>query len=504
MADTVTPPPALSTRAGRFILLLVLAVGFLDFVDASIVNVALPTIRNELDFTNQNLQWILSAYLLTYGGLMLLGGRLADLFGRRRILVTGTLVFLVSSMTAGLAENSELMVASRLVQGVGAALMVPSALSVLTTTFANPEDRQKALGAWGALGGAASAVGVFLGGVISDYLDWRWVFFVNLPAGLLVLIGVFKLIPADGPVRVQKLDLWGAILITAGMLLLVYTIVEAPEVGWDDGQTIGGFIGSAALILLFVMWESRQREPLFPLSILRVRGLAAADVTMVVAMAGFYAVFLFVTLYMQQVLQFSQMESGSAYLPPTLGVVVSAGIGTGLIGKVGTRPVIVVGAILGALGFYVLSHIPVDGEYLTDILPGLMVMALGLGLVLVGATTAAQAGVPEEQAGLAGAMVNSSMWLGGALGVAILTAIATAETRDRFAAGQARPEALTGGFQDALLWAAILLSGAVLIAMRSPNIRGHEAGALVETPGVVPEEMGDDLAGEPPLDPVGG
>lgn len=495
MADTATPPSALGTRSGRFILLLVLAVGFLDFVDASIVNVALPTIRNELDFTNQNLQWILSAYLLTYGGLMLLGGRLADLFGRRRILVGGTLVFLVASMTAGLAETSELMVASRLVQGVGAAMMVPAALSVLTTTFSSPEDRQKAMGAWGALGGAASAVGVFLGGVISDYLDWRWVFFVNVPAGLLVLIGILKLIPADGPVRVQKLDLGGAVLITAGMLLLVYTIVEAPDVGWGDRQTIGGFVGAGALILLFVLWEARQLEPLFPLSILRVRGLAAADITMVVAMAGFYTVFLIITLYMQQVLHFSQMRSGSAYLPATVGVVVSAGIGTGLIGKVGTRPVIVVGAVLGALGFFVLSHIPADGTYVADLLPGLMLMALGLGLVLVGTTTAAQAGVPEEQAGLAGAMVNSSMWLGGALGIAVLTAIATSETRDRFAGGQGEAEALTGGFQDALLWAAILLAGAVLIALRSPNIRGHEAGGLVATA---------DAASDPPLDPVAG
>jgi EmrB/QacA subfamily drug resistance transporter len=471
--------------------------------------VALPTIRGELDFTNQNLQWVLSAYLLTYGGLMLLGGRLADLFGRRRILVTGTMVFLVSSMAAGLAENSELMVGARLVQGVGAALMVPAALSVLTTTFANPVDRQKALGAWGGLGGAASAVGVFLGGVISDYLDWRWVFFVNVPAGLLVLVGIFKLIPADGPVRVQKIDVGGAVLITAGMLLLVYTIVEAPDAGWSDARTVWGFVGAGALIAIFLLWEVRQSEPLFPLSILRIRGLAAADVTMVVAMAGFYAVFFFLTLYMQNVLHFSQMEAGSAYIPATAGVVVAAGIGTGLIGKVGTRPVIVTGAVLGAAGFYVLSHIPVDGEYLSDLLPGLMLMALGLGLVLVGTTTAAQAGVPEEQAGLAGAMINSSMWLGGALGVAVLSAIATSETRDRVALGQDQAHALTGGFQDALLWAAILLAGATLIALRSPNIRGHETGQLIEfradeTSDEMADEVPDELPDElPPFDLVG-
>jgi EmrB/QacA subfamily drug resistance transporter len=492
MAESVTNPSVLSTARGRAILLLVLAVGFLDFVDASIVNVALPTIRDDLDFTNQNLQWVLSGYLLTYGGLMLLGGRLADLFGRRRILVTGTVVFLASSMTAGLAANSELMIASRLVQGVGAALMVPSSLSVLTTTFTKASDRQKALGAWGALGGLASAVGVFLGGVLSDYLDWRWVFFVNLPAALLVLVWIFRLIPADGPIRLQRLDLGGALLITAGMLLLVYTIVEAPDVGWDDGQTIGGLIGAGALILLFTVWEARQRQPLFPFSILRIKGLAAADVTMVVAMAGFYAVFFFLTLYMQNVLHLSQMEAGSAYLPATAGVVIAAGIGTALLARFGTRPVIVLGALLGAGGFYWLSHIPADGEYLTDVLPGLMLMAFGIGGVLVGATTAAQAGVPEEQAGLAGAMINSSMWLGGALGVAVLSAVATSETRDLLAGGESQAQALTGGFQDAMLWAAIFVAAAAVIAIRSPNIRGHETGGLAEA--------SDE---QPPLDAVG-
>jgi EmrB/QacA subfamily drug resistance transporter len=493
MAESVTKPSVLSTSRGRAILLLVLGVGFLDFVDASIVNVALPTIRDDLGFTIQNLQWVLSGYLLTYGGLMLLGGRLADLFGRRRILVTGTGVFLAASMTAGLAGNSELMIASRLVQGVGAALMVPSALSVLTTTFTNPSDRQKALGAWGALGGAASAVGVFLGGVLSDYLDWRWVFFVNLPAALLILVVVFRLIPPDGPIRLERFDLGGAVTITAGMLLLVYTIVEAPNVGWGDKQTIGGLIGAGALILLFVVWESRHRRPLFPLSILRVRGLAAADVTMVVAMAGFYAMFFFITLYMQNVLDFSQIAAGAAYLPPTVGVVIAAGIGTGVLARFGTRPLIVVGALLGAGAFYWLSHIPVDGDYLTDLLPGLMLMAFGIGAVLVGTTTAAQAGVPEEQAGLAGAMINSSMWLGGALGVAVFSAIATSETRDLVARGESQAEALTGGFQSALLWAAILLAAAAVIAMRSPNLRGHEVGGAVEP-----------IAEEPPLDVVGG
>jgi len=498
MTTQVDSLSGLGSKRGKALLVLLLGVGFLDFVDASIVNVALPSIRGELGFTVQNLQWVLSAYLLTYGGLILLGGRLADLFGRRRIVVAGTVIFLASSMTAGLAASSELMVGSRLIQGVGAALMVPAALSLITTTFSNPAERQKALGAWGALAGLASGFGVFLGGVITDLIDWRWVFFVNLPAALVILIGIFRLVPADGPIRVQRVDVVGALLVTAGMLLLVYTIVQAPVRGWDADRTVGGLVGAGAVLLAFLVWEIRQAEPLFPLSILRVKGLAAADVTMIVAMAGFYSMFFFVTLYMQNVLHFSPIQTGAAYVPVTLMVAIGAGVGTGVLGRVGTRPVIVGGAVLGAVGIFWLSHIPVNGTYLSDLLPALLVMAFGLGGVFVGVTTAAQAGVPEEQAGLAAALINSSQWLGGALGIAIFSAIATARTSDVLAAGGAPGEALTSGFQDALLWAAIFIAAAALIALRSPNTHGHEVGGATENP------VTDELIGEPPLDPVGG
>jgi EmrB/QacA subfamily drug resistance transporter len=489
MTEQVDTPPILGSSRGKALLILLLGVGFLDFVDASIVNFALPSIRVALDFTVQNLQWVLSAYLLTYGGLILLGGRLADLFGRRRILVAGTVVFTASSMTAGLAASSQLMVASRLVQGVGAALMVPAALSILTTTFSDPGERQKALGAWGALAGLASGFGVFLGGVISDLIDWRWVFFVNLPVALAILVGIFRLVPHDGPVKVQRIDVVGAVLITVGMLFLVYTIVQAPVRGWSDGRTIGGFAGAGALLATFLIWEIRQQEPLFPLSVLRVRGLAAADVTMVVAMAGFYSMFFFITLYMQNVLGFSPIQTGSAYIPVTLMVAIGAGVGTGVLARAGTRPVIVAGAVLGAAGIFWLSHIPVDGAYLSNLLPALLVMAFGLGGVFVGVTTAAQAGVPEEQAGLAAALINSSQWLGGALGIAIFSAIATAQTADVLAGGGTTSVALTEGFQDALLWAAIFIAVAAVIALRSPNTRGHEVGGAPATTEVVEEPV---------------
>jgi EmrB/QacA subfamily drug resistance transporter len=482
-APTAPPSPLLATKRGKQILVLLLAVAFLDFVDASIVNVALPSIRADLGFTFQNLQWVLSGYLLTYGGLMLLGGRASDLFGRRRLLVAGTTLFAVSSFAAGVAPDDTVLIVARLIQGAGAAMMIPAALSILTTTFSEPGDRYKALGAWGAVGGLASAVGVFLGGVITDFIDWRWVFFVNLPAAALILRAVFRLVPADRKVeRRESLDVLGAVLVTAGMLLLVYTIVEAPSVGWGDARTIAGFAGAGLILAIFAGYEARHPNPVFPFSIFRVKGLAAADVTMVTAMAGFYTMFFLLTLYLQNVLGLSQLAAGSAYLAPSLGVAVSAGIATNLMGKVGTRPVIVVGAILGAGGIFWLSKIPVDGTYWANVLPALLLTALGLGGVLVGATTAAQDGVSPDKAGLAAALINSSMWLGGALGVAIFSAVATSTTTDRLAQGASQGEALTAGFQDALLLAAIFLAAAAVIALRSPNTHGEQAAPPATEP----------------------
>jgi MFS family permease len=253
---------------------MLLAIGFLDFVDASIVNVALPSIRRDLGFSVQNLQWVLSGYLLTYGGFMLLGGRLADLMGRRRLVVAGTLLFFASSISAGAAQDPGTLVGSRLVQGVGAAMMLPAALSILTTTFSHPVDRAKALGAWGALGGLASALGVLLGGVLSDYLNWRWVFFVNPPVCLVLLFAIFKLLPVDGPRHRGRLDIIGAVLLTAAMLLLVYTIVEAPAKGWGAGRTVDGLIAAGALLLAFAVFEARQKDPISRSRFLRSRDSA--------------------------------------------------------------------------------------------------------------------------------------------------------------------------------------------------------------------------------------
>jgi EmrB/QacA subfamily drug resistance transporter len=468
-------PSALATRRGRLILALLTMVAFLDFVDASIVNVALPSIRSDLDFSVQSLQWVLSGYLLTYGGFMLLGGRAADLFGRRRVLVAGTILFALSSLTGGLAQSEAMLVGARLVQGMGAAMMLPAALSLLTTTFTGP-DRAKALGVWGGVAGLASAVGVLLGGVLSEGPGWRWVLLVNEPVVLLLLAAMFWLLPDDRRrPDLRRLDLRGGVLTTAGMLLLVYTLVKAPDVGWGAGRTIAGLAGAVALLAVFVVNEQRSRNPLVPLSIFRVRGLAAADITQLIGIAGIISMFFFLTLYMQNVLGYSQIETGLSYLPLTFGVGIAAGVASQLLARVGTRPVMVAGALLAAGGVFWLSRVPVGGSYVADMLPGLLIASLGLGAMFVAVTTAANEGVPAEQAGLAAALLNASQQVGGALGLAIFSAIATGRTNHLLAAHTAPPEALTSGFQRALLACSISLAAAAILALRTTNTRGEAA-----------------------------
>ena len=474
MSQAAPESSVLATRRGKLILALLCGVAFLDFVDASIVNVALPSIRTDLGFSVQSLQWVLSAYLLTYGGFMLLGGRMADLLGRRRVLLAGTSLFGIASLTGGLAGSEAMLIGARLVQGAGAAMMIPAALSLLTTTFSSGTERNKALGAWGAMAGIGSAAGVFLGGVISAGPGWRWVFFVNLPVCLVALRATLALLPGErGRARLRNFDAPGAVLATSGMLLLVYAIVEAPTVGWGATRTLLELAGAVVILAAFAINELRHRTPLFPFSIFRIRGLAAADATQVIAIAGFYAMFLFLTLYMQNVLDFSKTGAGAAYLPTTFAVAIAAGVGSQLIGRVGTRPVIVAGALLGAGGIFWLSRIPVDGSYVVDLLPPLVIMGLGLGATFVGVTTAAQAGVPPDRAGLAASLLNASTFLGGALGVAVFTAVATSHTHALVAAGASQPEALTGGFQRALLACAFSVLAAAAIALRATNTRGE-------------------------------
>jgi EmrB/QacA subfamily drug resistance transporter len=471
----------LATRRGKLTLLFVCAVAFLDFVDASIVNVALPSIRHDLDFSVQNLQWVLSGYLLTYGGFLLLGGRSADLLGRRRVLVAGISIFALSSLMGGLASSAGVLIGARLAQGVGAALMLPAALSILTTTFSEGTDRLKALGVWGAVAGIASAVGVLLGGILSQELGWRWVLFVNLPLCALLLIASFRIVTGERRTApLAHFDALGAATVTGGMLLLIYTLIRVPDVGWGNARTIGGLAGAAVLLVAFLLNEQKHPKPLLPLSIFRIKGLGAADATQVISMAGFYSMFFFVTLYMQNVLHFSPIRAGLSYVPVTLGVAVSAGISSKLFERVGTRPIIVGGALVAGAGVYWLSQIPVDGTYLANLLPGLMVMSIGLGAVFTGVTTAANAGVPPDKAGLAAGLVNTSQWFGAALGLAIFSSIATNRTNELLTRHAAEPLALTQGFHRALLASSLFLLAAAAIALRATNTRGEPVQPVEE------------------------
>jgi EmrB/QacA subfamily drug resistance transporter len=491
MSTTAEVSP-LATIRGKLTLALLCAVAFLDFVDASIVNVALPSIRDELGFSVEALQWVPSAYLLTYGGFMLLGGRVADLLGRRPILVAGIVTIGVSSLVGGLAQSEGVMVGARLAQGLGAAMTLPAALSILTTTFKEGRDRNTALGAWGAMAGLASAAGVLLGGLLTEGPGWRWVMFVNPIACALVLGATYRLIEGDRRRgRLVNFDALGAVLATGGMLLLVYTLIEAPTVGWGAGRTIAGLGGALALAVAFVVNERRTSEPLAPLSIFRINGLGYADATLMIAAAGFIAMFFILTLYMQNVLGYSPIETGLAYLPFCIAFVISAAVSSQLIARIGTRPMMVAGSLISAGGLYWLSRISVDGSFVADLLPGMLVVPAGLGPVFVGVTTAGNAGVPADKAGLAASLLNASQQLGGAFGLAVLTAIATGRTNALLADGDTPEAALTGGFRVALLVGSVFILAAALIALRATDTRGeqreHDSAARDLVRGPVPE-----------------
>jgi EmrB/QacA subfamily drug resistance transporter len=468
-------PTLLSTSRGRLVLVLLCAVAFLDFVDGTIVNIALPAIRDDLEFSLQELQWVPSGYLLTYGGFMLLGGRMADYLGRRRVLLTGLTIFGLASLVGGLANSAELLVASRMVQGVGAAMSLPAALSILTTTFTQRSDRHTALGVWGAVAGLASAVGVLLGGVLTDFAGWRWVMFIN-PIFVLMLVGpVLTLLPADRPATVRRsFDVLGTFLVTSGMLLLVYTLVEAPDRGWGDQATWAGLAGAALLIASFVVVETRVEDPLVPLAVLRVPGLAAANVVQLAAFAGFMSMFFFLTVYMQDVLGYGPVKTGVAYLPVCVAAGISAGAASQLIVRIGTRPLVVAGSLITAAGIFLLSQIPEDGTYVSDLLPGMVILSLGIGIVFVPVAAAANAGVDAGRAGLAAALLNASQQVGAAFGLAVLAAVSTALTQDRLATGASLDAAMTDGFGRGLMVASGFLLLAALLGLRTVNTKDPE------------------------------
>jgi EmrB/QacA subfamily drug resistance transporter len=486
--DQAPEGSSLQSRRGIAILALLSLVQFMDILDASILNIALPSIKNDLGFSQQGLQWVVNGYILSYGGFLLLGGRMADLLGRRLVLVTGLVVFAGSSLTGGLAHSSSLLIGARFAQGLGAAMLSPAALSTLTSTFRSTRDRNTALGVWAAVSGIGGAAGVLFGGLLTEGPGWRWVLFVNVPFSLLAFAGAFALLKKERMrARLSSFDALGALLVTSGMLLLVYALVKAPDVGWGATRTIAELAVAGLTLVAFVVNELRVSNPLVPMSILRVKGVAVADATQMIAVAGFLPMFFFLTLYMQTVLHYSPIQTGTAYLPLTGGFIIAASISSQLFARIGTKPVIVVGAVIAAGGLYWLSRIPLDGSYVADILPGLLVVSIGLGGLFTGVTTAANAGVGEDSAGLAAGLLNTGQQLGAALGLAILSALATARTNSLLHGGDHTiAQAATSGYGRALLAGAGLVLAATIVAILAPNSRQSKP--------VIEEEPALDLA----------
>jgi EmrB/QacA subfamily drug resistance transporter len=462
----------------RWIALALLATAqFVVVLDASIVNVALPTIGEALSFSQSNLAWVVNAYILTFGGFLLLGGRIADLLGRRRVFMGGLIVFALASLAGGLATNEGQLIAARAVQGLGAAILSPAALSIVTTTFRDGAERNKALGVWGAVAGSGGAAGVLLGGVLTDTLGWEWVLWVNVPIGLIAAALAPSLIAESrAESETRHFDVAGALSVTAGLSLLVYALVDATDVGWGSTQTIGLLGVSAALLAAFVAIELRSASPLVPFGIFRLRTLTGANVVGILTGASLFSMFFFISLYMQQVLGFSAIEAGFAYLPLALTIIVSAGVASALTTRVGFKPPLIAGMLSIAAGLIWFSQVSVGGSFVADVLGPSLLAAVGLGFVFVPQTIAAVAGVRDREAGLASGLINTSQQIGGALGLAILATIANSRT-DELAGGSAPSlNALNEGFQSAFLAGAgfaVLGLIAVLTLVRTRDSREH-------------------------------
>ena len=455
---------------------------FVVVLDASIVNVALPSIGRSLDFSQGNLAWVVNAYVLTFGGFLLLGGRMADLLGRRRVFMGGLILFAIASLAGGFAESEGQLIAARAVQGLGAAILSPAALSIVTTMFRDGAERNKALGVWGAVAGSGGAAGVLLGGVLTDTLGWEWVLWVNVPIGIGAAAVTPSLIAESRSTsQTRHFDAWGAITVTAGLSILVYALVDATDAGWGSGQTLGLLALSAALLAAFVAIELRSAAPLVPFRIFRLRTLTGANVVGLLVGASLFSMFFFISLYMQQVLGFSPIKSGFSYLPLALTIIVSAGIASQLVTRIGFKPVLVTGMGFVAAGLVWFSQVSVDGGFTADVLGPSLLAAVGLGFSFVTTTIAAVSGVDESESGLASGLINTSQQIGGALGLAVLATIATSRTDDVLAQGgsaAAVPNALTEGFQAAFLGgAAFAVLGGVLalVLIKSRDSRAHVA-----------------------------
>ena len=485
-AEIVANPADVQQDSRRWgALAVIVAAQFMVVLDVAIVNVALPSIRTDLHFSQESLQWVITAYSLLFGGVLLLGGRLADLLGRRRLFIAGLAIFTVSSLLDGLAWSEGSLIAFRAIQGLGAALLSPAALSILTTTFREGRERNLALGIWGAASGSGGAAGVLLGGALTSGLSWSWIFFINVPVGVLVIaLSPWLLRESRAGLRHRHFDFAGAASITGGLMLLVYAMTRATQHGWGTGETIGLLAGSAGLILAFFVIELRSKAPLLPLRIFRLRTLSASNLSGLLMGGAIFSQFFLLTLYMQQVLHYSALKTGVAYIGLTLTIIVFSTVAQSLTTRIGVRRVLPVGLALSTVALVLFARLPVDGHYWADLFPAFMISGLGLALAFVPMSIGALTGVSGEDAGVASGLINTNQQIGGAIGVAAATTIATTFTShyvDAHAGVTAfSGAALTHGFAIAFyvlagIAAAGALASAVLLESKPPEEQAEVA-----------------------------
>jgi EmrB/QacA subfamily drug resistance transporter len=482
--DTPSSPPRHLTAT----LLLACLAQFMVILDVSVVNVALPAIRGGLHFSEVDLQWVVNAYTVTFAGFLLLGGRAADMLGRRRVFVAGLILFALASLAGGVADSQAVLIAARAVQGLGGAVIAPASLSILTTTFPEGHARNRAVGIWGAMGGVGGAVGVLLGGVITDLLTWRWILFINVPIGLVAAFAAQRLImESRNEQGTRNFDIAGALSATIGLTLLVLGIVRTDQTGWGSGQTLA-LIGAGIVLLLgFVLIEGRfARAPLMPLRIYRSRTLSAANIVVLLVGASSFGMWFFVSLYLQQVLGYSPIRAGLAFLPMSLTIAVVSTIVSRAVIRIGAKPLLVAGMVALTVGLALFARISPTGNYVGDVLAASLLTAIGIGLSFVPATISAVAGVAPAEAGLASGLVNTARLFGGALGLAVLAALATSRSDARLHAGTTAHAALTSGFQLAFLVSAgFTLAGLLVAAFGLPRVPRRQAA---QTGAVAPVE----------------
>jgi EmrB/QacA subfamily drug resistance transporter len=467
-------------RRGLALALLAVA-QFIVVLDAAIVNVALPSIGTALHFSQDDLSWVVNAYTLTFGGFLLLGGRMADLIGRRRMFIIGLVVFATASLAGGLAQSDTWLIVARAVQGLGAAIVSPAALSLVTVLFREGSERNKAMGVWGAVSGSGGAAGVLFGGMLTQWAGWEWVLFVNVPIGIAAALVATRLLPESRNEGERRFDIAGAVAITGGLSLLVYSIVNANKAGWGSAETLILMATAVVLIGSFYLIERSSKAPLVPFpGIFRIRTITSVNLVGLLIAMSLFSMFFFVSLYMQQVLGYDALKAGISYLPLAGGIIISAGMASGLVTRFGFKPILVLGMVLTAGGLVWFAQISANGSYLGDILFPSLLSAFGLGFAFVSMTVAAVAGVEGHEAGLASGLINTSQQVGGALGLAILAAVANSKTDNLVGDGVARAQALTEGFSTAMtVGAGFAILGALmaLFAISGKASRAHAEAA---------------------------